>query len=162
MLFFGYVQKLYLGKNSVTDAVKNLIQEEISLGMNTKDYYSKFQSKIYELKNEIIKFILSNQDKRIAGYGAAAKGNTLLNYCGIKSNSIDFVVDKNLHKQGKFLPGSRIRILPVEDLNTIKPELILVFPWNIADEIKNQLAYTKEWGCRIYTLIPEIKELNYE
>ena len=93
--------------------------------------------------------------KMVAAYGAAAKGNTLLNYCGIKSDLIDFVVDANPHKREKFLPGSHIPVLNEAYLKEQKPEYILIFPWNIQEEIKVQLSYVREWGAKFVMAIPQ-------
>ena len=81
------------------------------------------------------------------GYGAPAKGNTLLNYCNINTDFIDYTVDRSPHKQGKFLPGTHIPVYPVERINETKPDYILILPWNLRDEIAQQLEYTNEWGC---------------
>ena len=96
--------------------------------------------------------------KRVAAYGAAAKGNTLLNYCGIKGNElISFVVDASPHKQGLFLPGSRIPVVAEERLRQDKPDFVVILPWNIRDEIEAQLAYVREWGCKFVTFVPGTK-----
>ena len=95
--------------------------------------------------------------RKVAAYGAAAKGNTLLNYCGIKKDLIDFVVDISPYKQGKFLPASHISVLPEEEIKLKKPDFILILPWNIKDEIINQLYYVKEWGCRFVVPLPKLE-----
>ena len=92
----------------------------------------------------------------MVAYGAAAKGNTLLNYCGIKNDLINFVVDASPYKQGKFLPGSHIPIVTVEELKKLKPDYIIIFPWNLRDEIMEQLKYVREWGCQFVIAIPKL------
>jgi hypothetical protein len=96
---------------------------------------------------------------KIAGYGAAAKGNTLLNYCGIKNDQIDFVVDANPHKQNKWLPGSHIKVVDESYLRESKPDYVVIFPWNLKDEIMSQLDYIKEWNGKFVVPIPELQFL---
>ena len=100
---------------------------------------------------------IKKKGKKIAGYGAAAKGNTLLNYCGIGKEIIDYVVDANPNKQGCLLPGTLIPVLAPEELSKSKPDYILIIPWNLKQEIRETLAYAKEWGAKFMTLIPEIE-----
>ena len=104
-------------------------------------YYTSFQQKIDHLKNSILFFLLEqkNNGKKIAAYGAAAKGNTLLNYCGIKKDLIDFVVDASPHKQGKFLPGSHIPVVSEPHIKQEQPDIVMILPWNIKDEVVEQL-----------------------
>jgi FlaA1/EpsC-like NDP-sugar epimerase len=101
-----------------------------------------------------------SNNKRIIAYGAAAKGNTLLNYAGIKKDLISFIVDASPHKQGKFLPGSHIPIINEENIKGEKPDYILILPWNLKTEIIGQLGYVKEWGCKFIIAIPELKVLG--
>ena len=93
----------------------------------------------------------------MAGYGAPGKGNTLLNYCGIRQDFIDFVVDRNTYKQGKFLPGTHIPIFAPEKIDEEKPDYVLILPWNLRDEIAEQLAEARDWGCRFVVAIPELE-----
>ena len=92
--------------------------------------------------------------KLVAGYGAAAKGNTLLNFCGVKEDSVNFIVDKNPHKQGMYSPGSKIPIVEEKVILEKKPDIIVIFPWNIKEEIENQLTYVREWGCKFAVANP--------
>ena len=154
-----YVQKKKVHPHAITDKFRRCLQEEVDLGLDKIEYYLKFQDSIDSLKYQIIQFINKNKNKKIIGYGAAAKGNTLLNYCQINSSSISFVVDKNPHKQGKYLPGSRIPILSVESIAEFQPEIIIIFPWNLAKEISGQIDFVRNWGCKIITMVPSIKEL---
>lgn len=95
--------------------------------------------------------------KSIAGYGVPAKGNVLLNYCGIRTDFVDFLVDRSPYKQGKFTPGTHIPIHPVEKLQETRPDYILILPWNIKDEVMQQMAYSREWGAKFIVPIPDVK-----
>ena len=97
------------------------------------------------------------KDKKVVAYGAAAKGNTLLNYCGIKNDLIDFVVDANPHKQNKFLPASHIPVVSKDEIKKTKPEFVIILPWNLKSEITSQLSYIREWGGKFVIPIPEIE-----
>ena len=127
--------------------------------MATPSYYEGFQDKVVHIKNDFIEFLntAKTQEKTVIGYGAAAKGNTLINYAGINHELIPFVVDKNPAKQGKFLPGSRIPIKDPSEIEQLKPDYVVILPWNIADEVKLQLSHIKKWGAQFVTAIPEIK-----
>ena len=142
--------------HAVTGAVEILLQKEIAAGINTMQYYRGFQQKVTIVKNDFLAFLLEakKQGKKVAAYGAAAKGNTLLNYCGIKTDLIDFVVDANPHKQNKFLPGSHIPVVSENVLKENQPDYIIIFPWNIKEEIVEQLSYVREWGGKFVTAIP--------
>ena len=145
--------------HAVTGAVEILLQKEIAAGINTMQYYQGFQQKATIVKNDFLTFLLEakKQGKKVAAYGAAAKGNTLLNYCGIKTDLIDFVVDANPHKQNKFLPGSHIPVVSENVLKENQPDYIIIFPWNIKEEIVEQLSYVREWGGKFVIAIPELQ-----
>jgi hypothetical protein len=98
------------------------------------------------------------EGKRVAAYGAPGKGNTLLNYCGIRTDLVEYTVDRNPYKQGRFLPGTHIPIYAPERLDETRPDVILILPWNLKDEIAAQLAYAREWGARLYVPIPTVQE----
>ena len=147
-----------------TKAVADLVETEKQCGLQDFTTYSIFQERIDRIKNDFLTFLLEQkkQGNRIAAYGAAAKGNTLLNYAGIKPDLIPYVCDAALSKQGKFLPGSRIPIVPPETLKKERPDLIIILPWNIAGEIMQQHAYIYEWGGQFITTAwegkrPEVK-----
>jgi len=108
---------------------------------------------------DLLNFLLTQKKhgKKVVAYGAAAKGNTLLNYCGIKKDLIDFVVDVSPYKQGKFLPGSHIPIVKEKNIKIYKPNYIIILPWNIKDEIIEQLKYVNGWGCRFVIHLPKLK-----
>jgi hypothetical protein len=145
-------------KYAILYSVEQLLQKETSKGLNTLHYYTGFQQKVNQVKNQFLDFLLTakKEGKKIAAYGAAAKGNTLLNYCGIKTDLIDFVADANPNKQNKFLPGSHIPVVCEEKLKIDQPDYVVVFPWNIKDEIIAQLHYIKNWNGRFVTAIPKI------
>ena len=143
----------------VEASVALLLQKEADLGVNTTEYYQNFQSKVDHIKYDFTSFLIEQKraGKKVIGYGAAAKGNTLLNYCGIKGDDlINFVVDASPYKQDKYLPGSRIPVVGKAQIEAFKPDYIIIFPWNLKTEIAEQLAYTKEWGAKFVVAIPEL------
>lgn len=144
--------------------VEILLEGEISIGINTLKYYNNFQQRVLQAKLRFINFLVKEKlaGKKIAAYGAAAKGNTLLNYCGIKNDIIDFVVDANPHKQNKWLPGSHIPVVDETVLRESKPDYVIIFPWNIKEEIIKQLDYIKEWGGCFVIPIPQLQILEYK
>jgi len=134
-----------------------LRDRELSSGVNTLLYYSAFEERVQETKRQLLAFLIQarREGKRIVGYGAPGKGNTLLNYCGIRADFLEFTVDRSPHKQGKFLPGTHIPILHPDRLREARPDYVLILPWNLKDEITAQLAYIREWGGRCVVPIPE-------
>ena len=145
--------------NPIGPSVETLLKKEVAAGMTSLPYYEGFQEKVNDIKNAFLEFLLKakKEKKRIAAYGAAAKGNTLLNYCGIKTDLIDFVVDANPHKQNKYLPGSHIPVVSEATLKIERPDYVIIFPWNIKEEIKDQLAYIREWDGQFVTAIPNLQ-----
>jgi len=143
----------------VTDAVSALLAMESDARMKTLHYYKNFQHKIDNVKYDIVSFLIEQKSsgKKVIAYGAAAKGNTLLNYCGIKTDLIEFVVDASPYKQGKFLPGSHIPVIKEEEVEKLKPDYVLILPWNIKDEIIEQLKYIRQWGGRFVLPIPRLQ-----
>ena len=144
------------------DSVVKIINEEILFGLKKIGTYLNFQDCIYKIANNFLLFLIKekNKNKKIIGYGAAAKGNTLLNFCGIKSNLLDFVCDASPSKQNKLLPGSNIVVLPPSEIKKFKPDWIIIFPWNIVNEIINELSYVRAWNCKFVTTIPNLKVIN--
>jgi 2-polyprenyl-3-methyl-5-hydroxy-6-metoxy-1,4-benzoquinol methylase len=140
-------------------SVEVLIEKEIAFGINRHEFYLNFDKKVEKVKIEFLDFLIQAKktNKKVAAYGAAAKGNTLLNYCGVKSDLIDFVVDLAPSKQGKYLPGSHIEVVNESVLKENKPDYIIIFPWNIKDEIVSQLAYARDWGCKFVVAIPNLE-----
>ena len=139
--------------------VANILAKEKGKGMDRLAYYDNFQEKALKVKLDLTDFLIQQKrsGKKVAAYGAAAKGNTLLNYCGIKQDLIDFVVDANPHKQNKFLPASHIPVMNEAYLKAEKPDYVIILPWNLKDEIVNQLAYIKEWGGNFVVPIPSLQ-----
>lgn len=146
----------------VLKSVSDLSAKEVERGITDIGSYLNFQAKALHVKLELLSFLIRSmrENKKVAAYGAAAKGNTLLNYCGIKSDLVDFVVDANPHKRDKFLPGSHIPVVNEAELKERQPDYVLILPWNIKDEIIDQLAYIREWGGRFVVFIPEHKIIN--
>ena len=146
---------------TVTENVAALLKKEMDKGMATLAYYDNFQQKVLKVKLNLTDFLIQQKraGKKVAAYGAAAKGNTLLNYCGIKNDLIDFVVDANPHKQDKFLPASHIPVVNEQYLKDAKPDFVIILPWNLKDEITAQLNYIKEWGGQFVIPIPELQIL---
>jgi len=144
--------------HKISGNVEKLLAKEIAKGLNTLSYYNHFQQKVTKVKLGITEFLIEQKraGKKVAAYGAAAKGNTLLNYCGIKNDLIDFVVDANPHKQNKFLPASHIPVVNEDHLKQQKPDYVFILPWNLRNEITQQLSYIKEWGGKFVIAIPEL------
>jgi hypothetical protein len=153
-----YAQHLASAPHAITDAVKDMIESEHIDGLNTPEFYFGFSDRVNLLKNEFLSFLLESKlhKKKVVGYGAAAKGNTLLNFAGIKQDLMKFVEDRNPYKQGKFLPGSHIPVYDESYLMTEKPDFIVIFPWNLSEEIIAQLNYARSWGCKFVTAIPKL------
>jgi SAM-dependent methyltransferase len=139
-------------------AVAELLNREVTLGVCDADYYQGFQRRADRIKDDLFSFLIEAKrgGKTVGAYGAAAKGNTLLNYAGVRSNLLPWVVDRNPAKQGKFLPGSRIPIVDEEHLRRCKPHYVLILPWNLRTEVMAQLAYVREWDAQFVTAIPEL------
>jgi hypothetical protein len=145
----------------VSEHVEQLIDKEIKAGVTSISYYQDFQKKAAKVKSDLLDFLISQKrlGNEVAGYGAAAKGNTLLNYCGVKNDMISFVVDANPAKQDKFLPASHIPVVREDELRKNKPRYVIIFPWNIKEEIMQQLNYIRDWGGKFVIPIPEVKVL---
>ena len=143
---------------AISENVAAVLKKETDKGLDTLAYYDNFQQKALKAKLDLTDFLIQQKrnGKKVAAYGAAAKGNTMLNYCGIKSDLIDFVVDANPHKQDKFLPASHIPVVNEQFLKDAKPDFVLILPWNLKEEIGAQLSYVKEWGGKLVVAIPAI------
>lgn len=153
-----FAQPSKSGSRSISDSVAQLLREEREAGILSIEYYQQLQKCAQRIKNQLLKFLIeaAEGNKRVVGYGAAAKGNTLINFAGIRSDLLSFVVDRNPAKQGKFLPGSRIPIVDEAELKRIRPDYIWVLPWNLISEIETQLAYARDWGGKFVRAIPEL------
>jgi len=143
----------------ISGSVMSLIEEETEAKMDRMETYLGFQERVDGIKRELLEFLIrqKNDDRRIVGYGAPGKGNTLLNYCGIGTDFLDFTVDRNPYKQGKFTPGSRIPILDPNAIRDAKPDFILILPWNLAAEIVDANSYVSDWGGQFVIPIPEVR-----
>lgn len=143
----------------VTDRVANLRQEEIDFGFTDPKTYDLFAEQVRETKRKLLEFLIKakREGKSIVGYGAAAKGNTLLNYCGIRSDFLDYTVDLSPHKQNHGLPGTHVPIMSPDKILETKPDYVLILPWNLRKEIMNQMSEIREWGGKFVVPIPEVK-----
>jgi len=146
----------------VSERVPEMRRREQHAGLEEIDGYAAFASRVEETKRGLLSFLIAARERgqRVAAYGAPAKGNTLLNYCGIRTDFIDYTVDRSEHKQGRFLPGSRIPIFSPERLAETKPDYVLILPWNLRDEIAAQLSYVAQWGGRLVVPIPRIEVIG--
>jgi hypothetical protein len=143
----------------ISSNVANLLEKEDERGMQTLDYYHSFQERVDTIKYDVWNFLIQrkSEGKTVIGYGAAAKGNTLFNYCGIKGTDlVDFVVDASPYKQNKFLPGSRIPVRGLESIQACKPDYVIILPWNLTEEISGQLKYIRDWGGKFVVFIPQM------
>jgi len=141
-------------------SIDAVLAEEERAGLRTREPYESFQRRIDTIRDSFLAFLHQQRaaGATVAGYGAAAKGNTLLNYCGVKGRElIDFVADASPHKQGRFLPGSRIPVVAPDRVDEEKPDFIVIFPWNLFDEVTAQLVHARGWGARFVTAIPELR-----
>jgi len=145
----------------ISPNVSALLKKESSKGMLDLPFYQHFHKKVNRIKNDLLSFLLAQHAKgnKVTAYGAAAKGNTLLNYCGIKKDLIEFVVDASPHKQGRFLPGSRIPIVTETLIQKERPRFIVILPWNIKEEVMTQLSYVREWDGQFVAAVPELNIL---
>ena len=158
-----FAQRADSSAHANSPRVADMLAREGAAGMTTAAYYAGFQSRADQLKNAFLAFLIEakNTGKTVAAYGAAAKGNTLMNYAGIRPDLISFVVDRNPAKQGKFMPGSRIPIVDESHLQYAKPDFVVILPWNLREEVMTQLDYIREWGGQFVTAIPELKIGNW-
>ena len=124
--------------------------------------YAQFALDVQQIKSDLLSFFLDckKKGKSVVGYGAPAKGNTLLNFCGIRSQFLKFTVDRSPHKQGHFLPGTHIPIYAVEEIAKAKPDYLFILPWNLKEEIMSQMAFIREWGGKFVIPIPELEILE--
>lgn len=144
---------------AVSERLIALRNRELSEGFGTLEHYANFTEQVRATKRDVLRFLIEAKaaGKKVVGYGAPGKGNTLLNYCGIRTDFLDFTVDRNPYKQGKYTPGTHIPILPPEAISEARPDYILILPWNLRDEIMQSLSYVRQWGCRFVVPIPNTK-----
>lgn len=144
--------------SKIEPRVHDLLKKETDAGYNNLKHYSAFYQKVKEAKVNILSFLIEKkkEGKQVVGYGAPAKGNTLLNYCGIKTDLIDYTVDRSPHKQGLFLPGTHIPIYHPDKIKETRPDYVVILPWNLKDEVMAQMSHIEEWGGSFVTFIPEV------
>ena len=154
-----YAQRSDTGQHAISPRVADMLKREDDVGMRTAAYYGKTQADAVRIKRDLWRFLLQAQEegKTVAAYGAAAKGNTLLNYAGVRDDLVKFVIDLNPAKQNKFMPGSRIPMVGPDVLNTVKPDYMLILPWNLEKEIKAQLAAKHSVTWQFVIAVPELK-----
>jgi hypothetical protein len=141
----------------VSERAKQLRARELALGFNRLHTYQNFAEQVKSTKRKILSLLidLKERGKTIVGYGAPGKGNTLLNYCGIRTDLLSFTVDRNPHKQGKYTPGTHIPILSPDRIRDARPDYVFILPWNLKAEISAQMSFVREWGGRFIVPIPE-------
>jgi hypothetical protein len=154
-----FAQRADSAPHAQAAVVNQLLANEEAAGVRNCSYYKNFQAQPARICRELLSFLIDAQaqGKTVAAYGAAAKGNTLLNFCGVRPHLLPYVVDKNPAKQNKFMPGSRIPIVDEAHLRATRPDWVLILPWNLQEEIMSQLAYIREWGGRFVTAVPQLE-----
>lgn len=157
-----YARHTEESSRATTDRVHELRNRELSMGYGGLEVYHAFGEKVIQTKHKLLELLirLRREGKKIAGYGAPGKSSTLLNYCGIRQDLIEFTVDRNPFKHGRFMPGVRIPVFPTEKIAEAKPDYVIILPWNLKNEIMNQLAYIREWGGKFILPIPEAMILD--
>ncbi|MGY2283300.1 methyltransferase domain-containing protein [Pseudomonas gingeri] len=156
-----FVQRADGSQRAVQPVVGQVLAAELATGVKTAAFYATLAPAAEHIKHGLLRFLLQAkaEGKRVVGYGAAAKGNTLLNYAGVRADLLAWVADANPHKQGKFLPGSRIPVVSPERIEAEKPDYVLVLPWNLLQEVSQQQAVVREWGGRFVVAVPELMVL---
>jgi len=146
----------------VSHKVAELCERERAAGLERAETYHSFAEQVKATKRGLLKFLIGAKEagKRVAGYGAPAKGNTLLNYCGVRSDLLEYTVDRSPYKQGRFLPGVHIPIHAPERVMQSRPDYLLILPWNLKDEIMGQMAGIRSWGGRFVVPIPDTRVLD--
>ncbi len=149
------------GRQRLPRAIE-LLQRERAMGIESLEYYACFEDRVRKTKRILLEFLIKakSQGKTIVGYGAPGKGNTLLNYCGIRQDFLDYTVDRNPHKQGTWTPGARIPIRDPSAIDQTRPDYILILPWNLRDEIVGSMAHVRRWGGRFVVPIPEVEVID--
>ena len=153
-----YIKNKGDNKNNKTESVNGILNKELSAGINNVRYYDNFYKNTIKIKYKFLDYIVNKklENKKIIAFGAAAKGNTFLNYCGIRKDFIDYVVDETPSKQGKYLPQSHIKVEKFDKIIQDRPDVIIIIPWNFKEEIIKKLEFTKTWNCELLTYIPTI------
>jgi hypothetical protein len=153
-----YARHMERANPAISPNVTALRALERATGLDSVAGHDGFSSKVERIKYDLLTFLLDAKKnrKRVAGYGAPAKGNTLLNYCGIRSDLLEFTVDRSPHKQGKYLPGTHIFVDTPEAIMRVRPDYVLILPWNIKEEVMNHMAPIRDWGGQFVVPVPEI------
>jgi hypothetical protein len=143
------------------ERVEELLARERAAGLDRLETYAAFDEQVRATKRDLLEFLIAarREGKQVVGYGAPAKGNTLLNYCGVRGDFLDYVVDLSPHKQGLYLPGTRLPIHAPDRIAETEPDYVLILPWNLRDEIVEQMAHVCEWGGRFVTPVPTVQVL---
>ena len=154
-----YAQRKDTGNHPEMHSVNEMLVKELTVGMKEPKYYENFQTKANKIKDDLLQFLIEvkRSNKTVMAYGAAAKGNTLLNYAGVRPDLLPTVVDLNPNKQNKYMPGSRIPIVNESDIKKCQPDYVLILPWNLRDEVEEQLSYIREWGGQFVTAVPNLE-----
>jgi len=157
-----YAQRGDSGTHARTGRVGELLDRERRAGVTTATFYRGFQAAAERVKNDFLAFLLEakREGALVAAYGAAAKGNTLMNFAGVKRDLVAFVTDRNPAKQGKYMPGSRIPIVPEERIRETRPKYLVLLPWNLRTELEQQLDYVREWNGRLVVALPRLTVLS--
>ncbi|HTD32658.1 MAG TPA: methyltransferase C-terminal domain-containing protein, partial [Candidatus Elarobacter sp.] len=147
------------GSRPIDPSVAAVLAAEHAAGLDRIDTYADFGARVARAKDDFVRFLIDakRRGKRIAGYGAAAKATTLLNYAGVRADLIPFVADKSPHKQGRFIPGVRVPIAAPQRIRDERPDYVVIFPWNVEAEIREELADVRAWGGRFVVAIPELR-----
>ncbi len=157
-----FAQHPETGKWAIDQRVMAMREKEASFGVGRLETYTGFAEQVCETKRALLDFLIEAKraKKTIVGYGAPAKGNTLLNYCGIRTDFLDYTVDRSPHKQGQFLPGTHIPIYSPDRIRQTRPDYVLILPWNLKDEIIEQMSYVREWGAKFVIPIPRVEVIT--
>jgi SAM-dependent methyltransferase len=150
------------GKHAISPAVTLLLAHERDVGFDDIRSYQQFSARVHRTKRQLLSFLIQCKEAgaRVCGYGAPGKGNTLLNYCGIGTDFLDFTVDRNPYKQGQYTPGTHIPIFPVSAIDEAKPDYLLILPWNLKNEIAEQMRHVRAWGCKMIVPIPNVEVID--
>lgn len=157
-----FAQHVETGRQAIDPRVAAMRQKEAEFGISRLETYTGFAERVRETKRLLLEFLIDAKraSKSVVGYGAPAKGNTLLNYCGIRTDFLDYTVDRSPHKQGAYLPGTHIPIFSPDQIRRTRPDYVLILPWNIKDEIIEQMGYVREWGAKFIVPIPRVEVID--
>jgi C-methyltransferase-like protein len=149
-------------RHETSSRVNALLAHEREIGLENIESYARFAANVHRTKRQVLSFLIECKEKgaRICGYGAPGKGNTLLNYCGIGTDFLEFTVDRNPYKQGRYTPGMHIPIYPVSAIDKFRPDFLLILPWNLRREIVEQMRHVSSWGCKMVVPIPKVEIID--